>query len=135
MAPKGVLFLCTHNSARSQMAEGLLRHRFPGRFEAYSAGTDPTTLDPCAVRVMAEIGIDISGQRAKSLVEVLDLPIETVVTVCDRAQETCPFFPGAKETLHVSFPDPGAVEGEGRQEAFRRARDEIADWVGRTFGR
>ena len=116
------------------MAEGLLRHRFPDRFEAFSAGTDPTVLDPCAVRVMAELGIEIAGQRAKGLMEVFDTPIDTVVTVCDRAQETCPFFPGAKETLHVSFPDPAAVEGEGRLEAFRRARDEIAIWIDETFG-
>ena len=134
MTPRRVLFLCTHNAARSQMAEGLLRHRFPGRFEAFSAGTDPTTLDPCAVRVMAELGIDIAGQRAKGLMEVFDTPIDTVVTVCDRAQETCPFFPGAKETLHASFSDPAVVEGAGRHEAFRRARDEIATWLEETFG-
>ncbi len=134
MTPRRVLFLCTHNAARSQMAEGLLRHRFPGRFEAFSAGTDPTVLDPCAVRVMAELGIEIASQRAKGLMEVFDTPIDTVVTVCDRAQETCPFFPGAKETIHVSFPDPAAVEGEGRLEAFRRVRDEIAIWLDETFG-
>ena len=134
MTLRHVLFLCTHNSARSQMAEGLLRTRFPGRFEAYSAGTDPTALDPCAVRVMAELGIDIAGQRAKGLMEVFDTPIDTVVTVCDRAQETCPFFPGAEETLHVSFPDPAAVDGQGRLEAFRQTRDAIAVWLDETFG-
>ncbi len=136
MTSRRVLFLCTHNAARSQMAEGLLRHRYPDRFEVFSAGIEPTRVDPCAVRVMAELGIDISGQRSKGVLEVFDKAIDTVVTVCDRARETCPFFPGAGETLHVSFPDPAAVEGDdqNRLAAFRRVRDEIATWIEQNFG-
>lgn len=129
-----VLFICTLNAGRSQMAEGYLRAQHGDQNEAFSAGTVASTVNPLTVRVMAELGIDIVGQRAKGLMEVFDTPIDTAVTVCDRAQETCPFFPGAKETLHASFSDPAVVEGAGRHEAFRRARDEIATWLEETFG-
>lgn len=136
MTPRRVLFLCTHNAARSQMAEGLLRHRFPGRFEAFSAGTDPTTLDPCAVRVMAELGIDISGKRSKELGVFIDPEMDVVVTVCDAVATTCPMFPDGKETVHASFADPSGATGneDERIAVFRAVCDEIAAWIDATFG-
>lgn len=122
-----VLFLCTHNSARSQMAEGLLRHLAGGRFEAHSAGTEATSVRPLAARAMAEIGSDISDQESKTLQRYLGEPFDYVVTVCDAANEACPIFPGAKHRLHWSFPDPSGVTGteEERLEVFRAVRDEI----------
>jgi arsenate reductase (thioredoxin) len=126
-----VLFLCTHNSSRSQMAEGLLRARGGGRYRVYSAGTHPRAVHPLAVRAMAEIGIDIgaaSGQRAKSLDEIVGQSLDLAVTVCDDAAEACPFFPGARRQEHWSFPDPSAATGteEERLAAFRQVRDAIA---------
>ncbi len=122
-----VLFLCTHNSARSQMAEGLLGELAGDRFEAYSAGTEATRVRPEAVEAMREVGVDISGQRSKTLNRYLGEPFGYVVTVCDDANESCPVFPGAKERLHWSLPDPSSVTGEGeeRMEAFRSVRDRI----------
>jgi arsenate reductase (thioredoxin) len=122
-----VLFLCTHNSARSQMAEGLLRDLAGDRFEVMSAGTEATRVRPLAIRAMEEIGLDISGQESKTLERYLGEPFDYVVTVCDAANEACPFFPGAKRRLHWSFEDPAAAEGseEQRLEVFRRVRDEI----------
>jgi arsenate reductase len=124
---KRVLFLCTHNSARSQMAEGLLRHLAGGRFEAFSAGTEATHVRPLAVRAMGEIGVDISGQVSKTLDRYLHEPFDHVITVCDDANEACPFFPGAKSRLHWSFEDPSKAEGseEERLAVFRSARDRI----------
>jgi arsenate reductase (thioredoxin) len=124
-----VLFLCTHNSARSQMAEGLLRHLAGDRFEAMSAGTEATHVRPLAIRAMEEIGVDISGQESKTLDGYLGEPFDYVITVCDDANETCPFFPGAKTRLHWSFEDPSKVEGseEERLAVFRRVRDGIRD--------
>lgn len=121
------LFLCTHNSARSQMAEGLLRHLAGERFEAASAGTEATSVRPEAVSVMAEAGIDISGQESKTLDRYLGEPFGYVITVCDAANEACPFFPGAPERLHWSLPDPSAVAGteEERLTAFRSVRDRL----------
>ena len=126
-----VLFLCTHNSARSQMAEGLLRHLARDSFEAMSAGTEVTNVRPLAVRAMQEIGIDISGQESKTLERYLHEPFDFVITVCDDANEACPFFPGAKSRLHWSFEDPSKAEGseEERLEVFRRVRDGIKDRV------
>jgi arsenate reductase (thioredoxin) len=126
-----VLFLCTHNSARSQMAEGLLRHLAGDRFEAMSAGTEATRVRPLAIRAMEEMGIDISGQESKTLNRYLEEPIDYVITVCDDANEACPFFPGARSRLHWSFEDPSKVEGseEQRLEVFRRVRDGIKDRV------
>jgi arsenate reductase (thioredoxin) len=126
-----VLFLCTHNSARSQMAEGLLRHLAGDRFEAMSAGTEATRVRPLAIRAMEEMGIDISGQESKTLNRYLEEPIDYVITVCDDANEACPFFPGARSRLHWSFEDPSKVEGSGEQrlEVFRRVRDGIKDRV------
>ena len=122
-----VLFLCTHNSARSQMAEGLLRHLAGERYEAHSAGTEATHVRPLAARAMAEIGADISGQESKTLERYLKEPFDYVVTVCDSANESCPVFPGARERLHWSFPDPSKATGteEERLGIFRAVRDEI----------
>jgi len=122
-----VLFPCVHNSARSQMAEGLLRTIAGGRFEAYSAGAEATEVRPLAIRAMAEVGIDISGQRSKTVQEFEGQAFDWVVTVCDDAKEACPYFPGDRQ-LHWSFDDPSAAEGpeEERLEVFRRVRDEIA---------
>jgi arsenate reductase (thioredoxin) len=122
-----VLFLCTHNSARSQMAEGLLRHLAGDRFEAYSAGTEATYVRPLAIRAMDEIGVDISGQESKMLERYLGEPFDYVITVCDDANEACPFFPGAKNRLHWSLPDPSAAKGseEERLAVFRSVRDRM----------
>ena len=122
-----VLFLCTHNSARSQMAEGWLRHLAGSEFEAHSAGTQATAVRPLAIRVMAEAGVDISGQASKKLDRYLREPWDYVVTVCDQANESCPFFPGGKRRLHWSLPDPSQAIGseEEQLEVYRRVRDEI----------
>jgi arsenate reductase len=126
MKPR-VLILCTGNSARSQMAEGLLRHEGGDRFEVFSAGTKPSHVRPEAIAVMAEIGLDISGHRSKSVDEFVGQNLDFVITVCDNAKETCPVFPGAVQRLHWPFEDPAAVEGsaEVRKAAFRRIRDRI----------
>lgn len=134
-APLRVLFLCTHNSSRSQMAEGLLRARGGPRFAVFSAGTHPTAVHPLAVRAMAEQGTDISpqgGHRAKGIEEFAEQPpMDLVVTVCDEAAEECPFFPGARRQEHWSFPDPSRAVGteEERLAVFRRVRDAIADRI------
>ena len=127
MSKKRVLFLCTHNSARSQMAEGLLRNLGRDRFEAHSAGTEATRVRPEAISVMSELGIDISDQESKTLQRYLGEPFEYVVTVCDDANEACPAFPGARNRLHWSFEDPSRAEGEKgeRLAVFRRVRDRI----------
>jgi arsenate reductase len=126
-----VLFVCTNNSARSQMAEGLLRHLHGDRYEVESAGTEPTEVNPLAIRAMAERGVDISSQRSKSLNELRGREFDLVVTVCDRAKEACPFFPGGGERVHQSFPDPAAAAGseEERLCAFRDVRDAIEAWI------
>jgi arsenate reductase (thioredoxin) len=126
-----VLFLCTHNSARSQMAEGLLRQLAGNRFEAHSAGTEATHVRPLAVRAMDEVGVDISGQESKTLERYLREPFDYVITVCDDANEACPVFPGAKNRRHWSLPDPSAAEGteEERLAVFRSVRDGIRDRV------
>jgi arsenate reductase len=127
MVKKRVLVLCTANSARSQMSEGLLKHIAGDQFEVFSAGTTPSTLNPYAVLAMAEMGIDIREQYSKSLDEFLDQKFEFVITVCDRAAETCPIFPGPAQRIHWSFPDPAAVEGDHNQKlaAFIQVRDSI----------
>ena len=126
-----VLFLCTHNSARSQMAEGLLRHLAGDRFEVMSAGTEATHVRPLAVRAMDEVGIDISGQESKTLDRYVGEPSDYVITVCEEANEACPFFPGAAERLHWSLPDPAAAQGteEERLEVFRSVRDRLRDYM------
>ena len=122
-----VLFLCTGNSCRSQMAEGFLRHVAGNAFDALSAGTDPVGVHPDAVRVMAERGVDISDQMSKGVKPFLGRHFPFVVTVCDRASERCPIFPGVVKRIHWSFDDPGHAEGteEERLAVFRRVRDEI----------
>jgi arsenate reductase (thioredoxin) len=126
-----VLFLCTHNSARSQMAGGLLRQLGGDRFEVHSAGTEATLVRPLAIRAMDEIGVDISGQESKTLERYLGEPFDYVITVCDAANESCPFFPGARERLHWLLPDPSAAGGteEERLVVFRSVRDRIRDRV------
>ena len=134
-ARRKVLFLCTHNSARSQMAEGLLRHLAGDRFEVMSAGTEATSVRPEATRAMAELGVDISGQSSKALERYLGETFDYVVTVCDDANETCPVFPGAKNRLHWSFRDPSRAEGseEERLGVFRTVRDDIQDRIRKEF--
>ncbi len=124
-----VLFLCTHNSARSQMAEGLLRHLAGDRFEVHSAGTEATAVRPEAIAAMAEIGIDVSGQESKTLERYLDQRVDWLITVCDQAREACPVLPGVRDQLHWSIPDPSAVVGAGRLPAFRDARDDLRDRI------
>src|SRR5579883_366261 len=134
MTPK-VLFLCTGNSARSQMAEGYLRHACAGQFEALSAGIEPKGLNPLAIEVMREIGIDISRQNSKDVVTLLGQHIPYVVTVCDNAKEHYPIFPGTWKFLHWSFEDPAAAEGtqENRVAVFRKVRDQIIAHIDREF--
>lgn len=130
---QSVLFLCTGNSCRSQMAEGLLRHLAGDRFEVASAGTYPVGLNPLAVEIMQEIGIDISKHRSKSLGEFEGSHFDHVITVCDRAKESCPIFPKTIAMLHWSFDDPAAADGsiDERRAIFRRVRNEIADGIHR----
>ena len=142
---KKVLFLCFHNSARSQMAEGLLRAIYGDRYEVYSAGVEASKVDPRAVLVMSEIGIDISGQRSKAMNEYRGILFDMAVTVCDKTKEMCPICgvslkapataPAAKETIHRNFKDPTAAEGseEDQLNAFKQVRDEIKNWIEQTF--
>ena len=133
--PLRVLFLCTHNSSRSQMAEGLLREHGGKRYMVFSAGTHPRTVHPLAVKAMAELGIDISetaGHRAKSMEEFVNVPpMDLVVTVCDEAAEECPYFPHARHQEHWGFPDPSTAIGteEERIAVFRQVRDAIAERI------
>jgi arsenate reductase len=132
---KRVLFVCTHNSSRSQMAEGLFRALKGDCWEAYSAGTAPTGVHPGAIAAMAEIGIDIRSHRAKGLDAFHGIVFDEVVTVCDHAQESCPVVPGGVVKRHQSFSDPAAARGTEEEvlAAFRRVRDEIRDWVMETY--
>lgn len=125
--PLRVLILCTGNSARSQMAEALLRLRGGKRFEVYSAGTEPKGLNPLSVEALAELGVDIAGARSKGVEEFLAQSFDYVITVCDHANETCPVFPGAARRLHWSFEDPAAATGSHDQKLalFRRIRNQI----------
>lgn len=124
---KRVLFLCTHNSARSQMAEGLLRNMAGDRFDVFSAGTERTYVQPLAIDAMREIGIDITAQTSKTLDELEGRTFDYVITVCDRANESCPILPGTTERIHWSFEDPTAATGtdEQRLRAFRTVRDAL----------
>ena len=143
---KKVLFLCMHNSARSQMAEGLLRAIYGDRYEAYSAGVETTTINPNAIAVMKEIGIDISSQHSKTSQEFQDTIFDLAITVCDRAKVACPIcstnlelptqFPRAREVIHESFEDPAAAVGseEEKLKVFRQVRDEIKDWISQNLG-
>lgn len=132
---KSVLFLCTYNSARSQIAEGLLKTLYHDKYEAYSAGIEPSHLSPYAVEVLKEMGIDISNYRSKSVEEFSGMKFDYVVTVCDHAKEACPFFPG-KKVIHKSFEDPSGFSGSIEEvlTKFRCVRDEIKSWIEQTFG-
>ena len=129
-----ILFLCTGNSCRSQMAEGWARHLRADDIEAYSAGIETHGLNPNAVRVMQEAGVDISQQRSQHVDELLDVGLDLVVTVCDNARESCPVFPGTVRTIHHSFDDPPALARDAKNEEealnhYRRVRDEIREFV------
>ena len=130
-----VLILCTGNSARSQMAEGLLRHDAGDRFEVHSAGTQPAPVRPEAIAVLREIGIDISRQRSKHVGEFKGPHFDIVLTVCDHAKESCPVFFGTATSVHHNFEDPSAFSGgaEERLAAFREVRDEIRKFLGEFF--
>jgi arsenate reductase len=130
-AKKRVLILCTGNSARSQMAEGLLRHDAGDRFEVESAGTKPSQVRPEAVAVMRELGIDISGHRSKHVDEFAGHGFDYILTVCDNARESCPIFPGGATAIHHNFEDPAALQGTEQQRlaVFRRVRDQIRQYL------
>jgi arsenate reductase (thioredoxin) len=131
-----VLFVCTANAARSQMAEGLLRAKYGDRFEVFSAGTHPSRVSSRAIRVMKEIGIDISHHHSKSLDEISGKTFDLAVTLCDRATQVCPVITCAKKTIHHGFPDPHLTLGteDDLSEGYRRVRNEIGTWIDRTFG-
>jgi len=129
-----VLFICKSNSARSQMAEALLRMLCGDRYESYSAGLTATWVDPYAIKVMEQLGIDMSSHRSKSLDEFKDMEFDYVVTVCDQAKETCPYFPG-RTILHHNFPKPSTAGSEAENLAsFAGVRDEIQAWIEEQFG-
>jgi arsenate reductase (thioredoxin) len=129
MSKQRVLILCTGNSARSQMAEGLLRNIAGDRFDVFSAGTRPVGLNPNAVEAMAEAGIGIANHRSKSVDEFAGQRFDYVITVCDNARESCPIFPGTGKRIHHSFEDPAAAGPERQIEAFRAVRDQISTWL------
>jgi arsenate reductase len=128
---KRVLFICTRNSSRSQMAEGLINHDLAGQFEAFSAGTEPSSVNPMAIAVMKELGIDISKQRSKGLDEFDGQKFDYVITLCSQADEACPVFFGGTKKIHMGFPDPTAAIGGEREKivAFREVRDQIRKQV------
>lgn len=130
-----VLFLCTHNSARSQMAEGLLRSMYGDRYEVFSAGTEVTRVNPYVFKSMAEIGIDLSTHRSKSVDEFKGMELDYVVTVCDNAKEACPFLAGAKHYYHHSFSDPSKFTGTEEEilQGVAAVREEIKNWLQQTF--
>jgi len=132
---KKVLILCTGNSARSQMAEGLLKHLTLNEYEIYSAGTKASTVRPEAIAALAEIGIDISEHRSKSVDEFAGRKMDFVLTVCDDAKENCPYFPAKTRFVHQSFADPAAIQGDraARLKAFRKIRDQIRDYFENDF--
>ena len=128
---KKILILCTGNSARSQMAEGLLKHITQNEYEIFSAGTKPSSVRPEAIEVLREVGIDISKNRSKSVDEFTNQKIDFVLTVCDSAREICPYFPAQTKLIHHSFADPAEVQGDEktRIQAFRNARDQIQKYL------
>jgi arsenate reductase len=132
---KKILILCTGNSARSQMAEGLLKHICQNKYEIFSAGTKPSIVRPEAIKVLREIRVDISNNRSKSVDEFVNKEIDYVLTVCDNAKENCPYFPAKTKLIHRSFADPAEVEGneETRLAAFRRMRNEIEEYLKNNF--
>lgn len=130
MGKATVIFVCTNNSARSQMAEGLLRYLYGNRFLIYSAGTHPTEVHHMAIEALGEIGIDISGHRSKGLDELKGTSFDLAVTVCDQAKDSCPVVPGAKKVIHKGFEDPAP---KNDLKAFRKVRDEIRKWIEKNF--
>jgi arsenate reductase len=136
MQRKRILFICVHNSARSQMAEGLINTLSADAFQAFSAGSEATRVHPIAIRAMAEIGIDISGHRSKTTDEFLGQAFDIVVMVCGESEAECPFFPGPGERIHHPFRDPAACEGTAEEilACFRETRDEIRAWIEEYFG-
>lgn len=136
MKKSSVLFLCTHNSARSQIAEGLLNALYGDRYAAFSAGTEVTRVNPYVIKSMAEIGINLHSHRSKHLEKYLKDKFDYVVTVCDNAKETCPYFPHAQNRLHRSFPDPSKFSGteEDILKSVAKVRNEIKAWLEKTFG-
>ena len=135
MDKTSVLFVCTHNSARSQMAEGLLRDRYGDQYDVYSAGTERTHVRPLATAVMEEVNVDLSDHHSKTIDDLGGRTFDVVVTVCDAAREACPYLPAEEENLHRSFKDPSSAQGtdEERRAVFRRVRDALADWIDETF--
>ena len=133
---KSVLFICTHNAARSQMAEAILNKLYGDRYTAFSAGTDPTQIDPFVVLVMSEMGIDVSNYRSKGLSIFKDFTTDYVITLCDQAKESCPYFPGGMLHLHRGFSDPSEFKGKPEDviNGYRRIRDEIKYWLEKEFG-
>ena len=132
---KKVLFICTHNSARSQIAEGLMNALPGNHYEVCSAGTEPSQVNPYAIKSMSEIDIDISTNRSKNIHEFKGVEFDYIITVCDNAKERCPVFPGGGRHMHKAFTDPSRAEGSDDQKliAFRMVRDEIRDWVQKNF--
>jgi arsenate reductase len=132
---KKVVFLCTHNSARSQMAEGILRNLYGDRFEVFSAGTEPSMVNPYAIEAMQEIGIDMSAHSSKSMDKFDGMRIDYIVTVCDHAKESCPTFPGAKHNIHKGFSDPSKFRGKDEEIllGFKQVRDGIRSWIQKEF--
>lgn len=136
MKKQKVLFVCTHNSSRSQMAEGLLRTYYGDRYDVYSAGTQPSGVNRFAIEAMADLGIDLSGHRSDHVDAYAETPMDYVVTVCDSARESCPYIPARQRNIHHRFEDPSAVTGADAEKraTFRRIRDEIRAWLEDTFG-
>ena len=134
---KKVLFICTHNIARSQMAEGLLRAFHGDAYEAFSAGTTPGILNPFCVKAMAEIGVDMSGHRSKAISEVERIGFDLVITLCDQAREACPCIPGRHQMIHKGFDNPSALTGTDDRimAEIRRIRDEIRAWIDQYFSK
>jgi arsenate reductase len=131
MDKKRVLFLCTHNSVRSQMAEGILRHMASDRFDVFSAGAHPSGVNPLAIKILKEEGIDISKQTSNSIDQFKEQNFDYVITVCDRAKQTCPVFPGKYKKIHWSLEDPGLVQGteEEKLRAFRETREKLRERI------
>ena len=136
LSKKSVLFVCTHNAVRSQMAEAFLNKMYGNRFSAFSAGSDPIQIDPLVRMVMKEIGIDVSSYKSKGLNVFQDYHFDYVVTVCDQANESCPYFPEGNLRIHKSFPDPSKFQGwhDDVIKEYRHIRDEIKNWIEKEFG-
>jgi len=132
---KKILFICIHNSARSQIAEGVLNSLYGDCYTAYSAGIEPSDVNPYAISVMAEIGIDISKHRSKSIKEFYDEEFDYVISVCDDAEKACPSFPHGKKYLHKGFKDPSKIKGDRYKilKEFRATRDDIKEWIEKMF--